>query len=464
MKTLIHAKSYPRSSSVLTICLALFFLQCPRLAYSQCAAAPIAAATCSGGNGAATSGITINSGQTYWVSGSSSFAGITLNGGTLRVCGTLNITVLTFSSGNLIVESGGTVNITSFPGSPATYDMNGNVVFINRGTINITSSFTLQNAGNAIYNDLSTSIFNISASVTVNSALIVNRGKMSFAALTYNGTAGDFCVQDQSITSIYALDNETTNSFTYSGTGSPACVNVTGSAVLNHNLSGSSLVHVCEPSTVTPTGGAITSPGGGWGSATLYTNCNSCATVLALSITGFTATSQGNWVQLSWTSDQNMTGNEIFYAEKSVDGVNFNTFTTITASAGQSSYTASDVNTTGGKLYYRVRAISPSGASAWSSIALVETGLTGQFQIYPNPVRANTAVTLVIPSSVPGAAQVSLVDMAGRILRTRTVMLVSGSNTLNWDLQGLTEGMYVVRIELAANGNLYGRIAVHGNW
>lgn len=439
----------------------LIILLCPRLSHAQCAAAPIAATTCTGGNGAASSGITIGTGQTYWVTGpSNNFATITLSGGILRVCGTLNITVLTFNSGDLIVENGGTLDITSFSSST----LNGNVVFINRGTINITSSFTFQNTGNAIYNDLSTSVFNVAGTVTVNSALIVNRGNMSLAALYYQGAAGGFCVQDQSQTKIGTLTNVTTNSFTYSGLGSPACLYVSGTATLQDNVTNSSLIHVCQGATATPTGGATSNPGNGWGSATVTTGCSSCATVLALNISDFTAIPQGNIVRLTWTCDQQLQGNEVFYTEKSTDGVHFSTFNTIAASPGQYTYTIADTDPAAGQSYYRVEVFSPSGGSNYSAIALVETGsTTGQLQIYPNPAGQNTAITLVIPSVTSGTAQVSLVDMAGQLLSAKTIMLTTGANTLTWSLRGLPAGMYVVRIESAMNDNLYGRIAVRGN-
>lgn len=458
MKNPLPILAFVRCARTLHVLSWLIILLCPRLSYAQCSAAPIAATTCTGGNGAASTGITISTGQTYWVTGSSNnFATITLSGGILRVCGSLNITTLTFNSGDLIVESGGTVNITTFSSG----NLNGDVVFINRGTINITSSFTFQNAGNAIYNDLSTSMFTVSGTVTVNNALIVNRGNMSLSALYYQGGAGDFCVQDQSSTKIGTLTNVTTNGFTYSGLGSPACVYVSGTAVLNDNLTNSSLVHVCQGATATPTGGATSNPGDGWGSATVTTGCSSCATVLALNISDFTAIPQGNTVRLTWTCDQQLQGNEVFYAEKSTDGVHFNTFNTIAASPAQYTYTIADTDPAAGQSYYRVEVFSPSGGSNYSVIALVETGsTTGQLQIYPNPAGQNTAITLVIPSITSGTAQISLVDMAGQLLSAKTVELTSGANTLAWSLRGLPAGMYVVRIESAMNNNLYGKVAV----
>ncbi len=101
------------------------------------------------------------------------------------------------------------------------------------------------------------------------------------------GSAGSFCVQDQSIANIGSLDVESTNAFTYSGAGSPACVN--DHRYIESVISiGSSTILVCLAGGVTPGGGA------GWGSATVHTNCTSCATILSLDLTGFTAIRQGS--------------------------------------------------------------------------------------------------------------------------------------------------------------------------
>ncbi|HMH23148.1 MAG TPA: T9SS type A sorting domain-containing protein [Puia sp.] len=439
--------------------LTLLFILSTQPSFCQhCASAPIAAAACSGGNGAATAGLSIGSGKTYWVNSGSVFSTLTLNGGTLRVCSSLIISTLNFTSGNLVVESGGSVIISGLSST----NLNGNVVFVNRGTIIIAANMNFQNPGNAIYNDLSTSVFTVSGLVTVNSATIVNRGTMTLSSLYDQGAAGNFCVEPQSITNVGAFTNVTTNSFSYMGAGSPACLNVTGTTVLNSNVTSSNKIHVCKKSGVTPTGGATGNPGGGWGSAVVTSNCGSCATVLSLNIGGFTATQQGDAILLQWTVSHDLSGDEVFYVEKSVDGANFYDLTVLGARAGQYSYSVTDPAVTATKVYYRVRAVSPSGADFYSTVALVETGVSGQFQIYPNPARPNTQITLVIPSTVTGTASISMVDMAGKPIRTRTVNLQNGNNTLTWDLQGVAAGIYVLRVEGNSNAGLYlyGRVSV----
>ncbi len=466
-----HFHARPQPEIFLMLCISLLLSLIPRHSFSQCAAAPIAAAACSGGNGAASNGLTIGAGTVYWVNSNTTFSTLTLNGGTLRVCGDLTISTLNFSSGNLVIENGGLVIIQAFTSN----FLGGNVVFVNRGTLEITSSFTLQNTGNAIYNDLSTSVLEISGVLTINNAQIVNRGVMTLAGLYYQGPAGGFCVQDQSITSIYGLTNNTANSFVYSGSGSSACLNANGpvtSTVLNDNLTTSSTIHVCQNFTGIPSGGAATSPGNGWGSATVYAGCSSCASVLVLGITGFTATKIGNMVELQWSPVQDATS--IYYVERSTDGITFETFTTVVPKVGQTTFTATDADIAAPKLYYRVRSVSAIGATRYSSIALVETGPTGQFQVFPNPALSNSAITILLPSASnvatglsrstrsSGAARLSLVDMSGKVLGTKTLLLSSATNTISWNLPRLAAGIYTVRLE-SPDGNCYSRIAVYGN-
>jgi len=433
---------------VLALCILLLVL-IPRHGRAQCGAAPIAAAACSGGNGAAFDGVNINSGNTYWVSATSIFSNVNLNGGILRICGTLIASALTFNSGTLIVENGGSLSLSGLP------FLNGNTTIINRGTISISGNITIQNSNNFIYNDLSTSVFSVGGTVLVNSSttLIVNRGIMNLSSLNYQGAAGGFCVQDQSITSVGTLTNNTTNGFTYSGAGSPACVNVSGSATLNHALTNSSKIHVCLGAGV-----SVTGPGG-WGSAAATANCSSCATVLPLGIEDFTATKQGSTVQLHWLSDEGSGDNGVFYVEKSTDGVDFETIGSVAASSGESVYTFADVPITAAKLYYRIRAVNTTGVVLYSPVVVIESAVDGQLQLFPNPAGPNTTITLLIPAPSGANARITLIDMMGQVLTTKIAALTAGSNTVSWSLGGLAAGIYTVRIEMAG-GNLYGRLAV----
>ncbi|HWB92387.1 MAG TPA: G8 domain-containing protein, partial [Puia sp.] len=236
MKSFIRRHLYAGKPRSILLWILLFAFR-QQYVQAQCAAAPIAAAACSGGNGAATNGVNINSGNTYWVNTPTTLTSVNLSGGTLRICSDLTVSTLNYNSGYLVVENGGTLSI----GALGSTNLNGNIAIINRGSITIPGNITFQNSGNYIYNDLSTSVFTFSGKVTVNSGglTLINRGVMNITELYYQGAAGSttagICLGPQSITAINKLTNLTANSFTFSGAGS-ACVNVGVSAQLTSAL------------------------------------------------------------------------------------------------------------------------------------------------------------------------------------------------------------------------------------
>ena len=71
--------------------------------------------------------------------------------------------------------------------------------------------------------------------------------------------------------------------------------------------------------------------------------CSSCASVLPLGVTGLTAVLQGSNVQLHWMRGISPAGNGVYYAERSVDGVQFETFASVDADAS-GAYTVSDLS------------------------------------------------------------------------------------------------------------------------
>jgi autotransporter passenger strand-loop-strand repeat protein len=458
METLIQLTVFTRRQNILQIAIALLFFLRPHFGYSQCAAAPIAAAICSGGNGAASNGLSINTGTTYWVSSSAAFTSLTLNGGTLRICGSLTVSAFTINNGgNLVIESGGSLSVTSMS------TINGGLTLINRGSFISTSGFTIQNT-NHIYNDLSTSVMSLGGTVTFpgSSTTVVNRGVMSFSSLSYSAATGSFCLQDNSITNIGTLDNESTNSFTYSGSGFPACINISGSAKLGHDLASSSTIHVCKGGSVTVTGGATTNPGGGWGSALLTNNCSSCATILDLPIDHFTATTTAGGVGIKWETNADGPAGGQFYIERSTDGASFQPIAVVTSVDGQQAYTANDndIATTPVR-YYRIQVLLSSGAGFYSPVVALRSGsIAGQLSIFPNPARPGSTINMNLRSLSAGIARLSLIDLTGRILFTRNIPLAQGSNIHTWDPGKIIPGMYTLRIDLPGGTSLYDRLSV----
>ncbi|HWB93159.1 MAG TPA: T9SS type A sorting domain-containing protein, partial [Puia sp.] len=213
--------------------------------------------------------------------------------------------------------------------------------------------------------------------------------------------------------------------------------------------------HVCQGGSTTVTGV------GGWGSAQVTSNCSSCASVLPLGVTDLTATDQGSSVRLHWVPAGGPGANGVYYAERSTDGIDFETFASVDADMS-GSYTVSDPGLIAPKLYYRVRAVTSGGATMFSQIVLVGLLAAGRFQVFPNPAAPNSAITLVVPSPSAGQARVSLIDMAGQLIGTREISLTPGDNTLSWRLRSVLAGVYFVRVQMRG-GILYARLVVRPN-
>ena len=94
-----------------------------------------------------------------------------------------------------------------------------------------------------------------------------------------------------------------------------------------------------------------------------------------------------------------------------------------------------------------VRAYCGDDISLWSDVVYFTTGTSGidgvegsQVNLYPNP--ASTMVTL---DGIEGEAQVTLVDMNGRVVYTQSLSH-SATQSLKIDLTGMAKGAYFVRI------------------
>ncbi|MFN8863408.1 MAG: HYR domain-containing protein, partial [Flavobacteriales bacterium] len=237
---------------------------------SACTPIP-AGGPCGVGVAQATTGLSIGTGQTYWYSSTGTLASLTMTGGTLRVCGALTLSALTFTSGSIFIEPGGSLTVNG----GGTINLNGNCTIVNRGSCVINRSVTMQNANNLIANEGSNAVFNMNnASYTLtlnsNTSRFVNTGTATIRTVTVNNTpAGGICLGFNSTTQIANLTNNVTNSF--SAPNGYACLRITGATVLNSALTNSSGLNVCRAA------GSVVSGPGGFGSAVVTLNCGGCA-------------------------------------------------------------------------------------------------------------------------------------------------------------------------------------------
>jgi len=429
------------------------------LSFAQCTPAPPAVNTCSGGNGAATNGVSIGAGQTYWFSGGPTTfaAGVTLNGtGTLRVCGNLTLSALTFNSGRIIIEAGGSLTVNV--GSDITF--NGGCTITNRGSFTINHGIHMQNANNRIWNDATTAYLAINGTLEFNSnsSKLINRGLAIITDIFIQGSAlaGAICMEDGAIINATTLTNNFTGGIAYNGTGvTPACLSVSTSAARNSNVASSSLIDVCAGSGITYSGGA------NWGSATVTNNCNTaCNLLLAEELLSFNASAEAGKNRLQWITADNSPAATVFYIEASPDGSVFHTIGSVHGAANKSIYTFYDEEQTNTTQYYRIQQVAPAGRSGYSAIIPVQGGTTPALQAFPNPVHSGNSVTFIVNAPASGTARISLVDINGKTVLQKSIALTGGNNRFIWNVSAAGAGIYIAKIEGTASPVLYSRTLV----
>jgi titin len=184
---------------------------------------------------------------------------------------------------------------------------------------------------------------------------------------------------------------------------------------------------------------------------TTWTSVTSFYTAIPNMPYGLKATAAAGAVTLKWGDDSNK--EEGFEIERSTDGTNFGKVTTTDRNA--TSYVDNTVaaNT---KYWYRVRAVNPKGASAFTNVVEVSTPAAANafvgganqisndaWQVYPNPTA--DAVKVTLPESMQN--QAGIVTIIDRMNREVIKMKLNGNQTeYQFDLSNFSEGTYTISI------------------
>jgi len=419
--------------------LILLFLFIGKLIYvqSQCSPTEPAIGTCSGGDGAGSNGVNINTGQTYWFDGGPSTwtSGINLNGGTFRVCGDLTLSSLSFNSGIIIIESGGSLTINA--GSDLY--LNGNSGISNRGTLNINSNLRLQNTNNTLWNISSGASFNVSGLIELNSStskLINNGGSISASSILVQSSANTsaVCMQDGACFNFNNITNNYENTWVFSGSGN-AVINYTDNAELNEDLTASSDVIVCMGSGTSTTGGA------GWGAATISnTSCPDCNISLPIELLSFEAKYISNSVLLTWETATEI-NNDYFNVERSYDGENFATIATIKGAGNSNktiSYSFEDKDMSKSTCYYRLKQTDNDGTFTYSKIEVISFNEDANpLEIYPNPNQGKFII-----KGRDNIGQIIIFNTQGEKVRS----FQKNEEYTQVDLRDLAKGIYFIHV------------------
>jgi hypothetical protein len=175
-------------------------------------------------------------------------------------------------------------------------------------------------------------------------------------------------------------------------------------------------------------------------------------TLLPVEFLSFQADRMDEMVDVKWATATEQHSDH-YVIERSPDGVDFAPIGTI-AAAGASQhridYRFLDAFPLRGANYYRLRQVDTDGAYEFTSVAVVFMGQeTSVPVVFPNPTADLLNVSFTMP--IDGTAYFQVIDASGRVVRDRDMDLERGPRTVPVNLNGLSNGPYVLRVITTAD-------------
>ena len=169
--------------------------------------------------------------------------------------------------------------------------------------------------------------------------------------------------------------------------------------------------------------------------------------VLAVAITGYTATVGNTSVKISWTTTQEI-NSDFFAIERSANGGEYETIMVMPAkgnAAAPTHYEFTDNNPLEGISYYRLSATDKDGDRKVAGTRSVNHKIlpSFSFSIQPNPV-VNNQVNTVMQTAKKQLLKIKAFDLNGTEIYASQLTAPAGSSAVNFRLN---PGPYVIRIQ-----------------
>jgi hypothetical protein len=175
-------------------------------------------------------------------------------------------------------------------------------------------------------------------------------------------------------------------------------------------------------------------------------------TPLPVSLTSFTAVTQGAAVAVNWATASEL-NNAGFEVQRSTDGVGYTTLAKV-AAAGNSQTAklyryldAAPLRTLG---YYRLKQTDVDGTVTYGPVVAVRPGesrVAAFVSVYPNPT-TDLAIARW-EAAAPSAGQWRLTNMLGQVVQQQAFEVQAGSNEQALDLRAYPAGSYVLTLQTA---------------
>ncbi|MEJ0101173.1 MAG: T9SS type A sorting domain-containing protein [Bacteroidota bacterium] len=437
-----------------SLSLFLLFLLFSFTGFSQCLI-PLPPPACNGTEPLVTDGDIVSGGTTKWYYGSAAtISTVTLDGGTLVVCGDLTIDKFYITTGKIFIRPGARLVLGSGLGSGLQFK--GDCAIYNYGTCEIQRNLTLENNAaaatpNIVFNALSTSVFLMTNQYfVINNAYswFVNNGRAEYWGIITDSQASpaSVCLGNGSSVKMAILINKVANSYTVPAGN--ACVHVFQLSEFYGKLTSSPTLYACLGSTHTSSTSCI--PFGcqpnNWGAAQLFTNCTGCAAVtiaLPLQFISFNAVCNGDGTNtLQWETDPAIREG-MFTVLRSPGGEQYSAIDSIAIDKNNApAFNLIDNHPLQGNNYYMIRYTNThSGLMIRSRIAKVISKIKAGFNIYPVPFDDKFIINYEQGTAMQ---KILLTDMEGRDISIRYTNHAVSQSVEVTVLNKLQPGLYII--------------------
>lgn len=167
--------------------------------------------------------------------------------------------------------------------------------------------------------------------------------------------------------------------------------------------------------------------------------------VLPLTLTSFNAVRQGNYTQITWTTEREYNADH-FIVERSDDGVSFYTVSQIPArnSLVAQQYNTKDNASINRIAYYRLRMVDANGRESFSKTVAVTINADNLLTLLTNPV--HDKLTLIASSSLNGSFNYTITAMNGKLMQQGKLSIQNGGQYQVALKGGLSAGLYVFEV------------------
>lgn len=173
--------------------------------------------------------------------------------------------------------------------------------------------------------------------------------------------------------------------------------------------------------------------------------------ILPVELIHFKALYNGSYVTLNWATSSEKNCSH-FTIERSTDGDNFETLTTIKGANNSNAridYNAVDMNPPAGTIYYRLKQTDNNGTFKHSGIDVITIDEKTSFSVVPNPTHGSAHISF--RSRGEETSVLTIYDHKGQPVITKEIFTEKGQNSAEIDLSEYPKGMYLV---VLTSGNI----------